>query len=80
MKRIICMMMIALLANLHRCEAQILRSYGAKVAVTSAALSFNYNNAPYRSESGRKIGFNVGAFAEWFNERSFSFMTQLEYA
>lgn len=60
-------------------NAQLLRNFGLKVAVTSADQKYDLKLAP-SLETKRRVGFNVGAFAEWFDVPLFSLLTQVEYA
>ena len=60
-------------------DAQLLRRYGFKVAVTSADQSYENQFAPHL-QTKRRIGFNFGAFIEWLNLPVLSVLTQVEYA
>ncbi len=60
-------------------DAQLLRSYGLKLALTSANQDFHYTT-PGPFETKRRIGVNAGAFAEWLNIPLLSIVTQVEYA
>ncbi len=64
-------------------NAQLLRGYGLKVAVTSASQTFSYSNPPWPDfgpKVKRRTGINVAVFAEWFSLPIFSVLTQIEYA
>ncbi|MCL4510100.1 MAG: PorT family protein [Bacteroidetes bacterium] len=65
------------------CRAQLIKSYGLKVAFTSASQNISY---PFdalgwwtSSRVSPQPGFNVAAFAEWLNFPFFSVISQIEY-
>jgi Outer membrane protein beta-barrel domain len=60
-------------------NAQILNSYGLKIAYTSANQRYDYTNIG-NIGTKRRIGFNAAIFAEWFNLPFVSLVTQCEYA
>lgn len=59
-------------------HAQILKTYGAKVAFTSANQDFDFS--PFNIETKSRNGFNFAVFAEWLDIPFFSVVTQIEYA
>lgn len=71
----------ALVLTARECElnAQQIRTWGVKAAVTSADQDFDYTQLD-DLKTHRRVGFNVGLFAEWFDNNLFSLLTQLEYA
>lgn len=64
-------------------SAQLIKSYGFKVAVTSAFQKFDYSPISIVSNSDftwkRKTGLNAGFYVEWFKLPIISFLTQIEY-
>ncbi len=58
-------------------NAQFLRSYGVKFAVTSSNQVRDYTS--FTTDSKRRTGINVGVYAEWLNNPLFSIVSQLEY-
>jgi len=63
-------------------NAQLLKGYGVKLALTSATQSFAYSNTPFPvsgPDIKRRLGFGVAAYAEWFNNPIFSVLSQVEY-
>jgi hypothetical protein len=65
-------------------NAQLIKSYGFKLALTSASQNIEYSTPPWAwwtgSKTSAKIGFNIAAFAEWFDYPFFSVVSQIEYA
>lgn len=84
MRRIIVSMITFLFSCATISNAQLIESYGAKVAYTSSSQEFDYPTSPVGWWTGIKTsarsGFNVAAFAEWFNLPIFSIESQIEYA
>lgn len=84
MKRFIIPMMTILLSCTSIGKAQLIRSYGVKLAFTSASQNLDYPTPPWGWWTGIKTsanpGFNVAAFAEWLNIPFFSVVSQIEYA
>jgi hypothetical protein len=64
-------------------NAKLIKSYGFKVAVSSAFQKFDYSPNSIISNSDfdwkRKTGINAGLYIEWFNLPIVSFVTQIEY-
>ncbi len=59
-------------------SAQTIKTYGAKLAVTSAGQDFYYTM--FDPNIKRRIGFNAAVFVEWLDIPFFSIVTQVEYA
>jgi len=78
MKKIVLMMLVVTAGYLNFCNAQLLKNCGLKIGVTSADQKYDLKLAP-GLETKRRVGFNVGAFAEWFDVPLFSLVTQVEY-
>ena len=63
----------------HVSNAQLLKSYGIKVAYTSANQTYTSDfSGSYRYD--HRSGFNAAAFGEWLNTPFVSVVTQVEYA
>jgi len=62
----------------NEANGQLVKSFGAKVAFTSADQRFDYSAFPDLATK-RRSGFNIGGFVEWLNIPYFSILTQLEY-
>ena len=63
----------------NQANGQLIKSFGAKVALTSADQRFD--NAAFPDlVTKRRLGFNIGGFVEWLNIPYFSVITQMEYA
>jgi len=60
-------------------NAQLLRTYGIKVAYTSADQKLEYYYLGGNLTTLRRDGFNVAIYAEWLNTPIFSIVTQCEY-
>lgn len=58
--------------------AQLIKTYGFKIAATSAGQDFDYTD--FSVNTKRRIGFNAAVFVEWLDLPFFSFVTQMEYA
>ena len=77
MRRLI-IAIIILIAGYYECPAQLIKSYGIKVALTSA--HDGYENIRHPDiKSKRRLGFNIGVFVEWLNDPMLSIITQVEY-
>ena len=59
--------------------AQMFKSSGIKLGVTSANQTFDYSSIN-TIDTKRKIGFNIAFFAEWLDIAYFSVISQIEYA
>ena len=59
---------------------QLLRSYGFKGALSSSTHSISYSYGPELPPSKRRVGFDLGIYAEWLNVPFFSIITQIDYA
>ena len=79
MKHLAWELIILTLAFESASNAQLLRSYGVKAALTSSDQKFDYRFATGPG-STRRIGFNIAAYAEWFDVPFLSLVTQIEYA
>jgi hypothetical protein len=77
-------MMTILLSCTAIGNAQLIKSYGVKLAYTSASQNIDYPTPPWGWWTGIKAsakpGFNIAAFAEWLNVPFFSVVSQIEYA
>lgn len=84
MKRLFILATTLLLFCANLAKAQLIKSYGVKVAYTAASQSLDYPTPPWGWWTGTttsaKSGFNVAAFAEWLNVPFFSVVFQVEYA
>lgn len=64
-------------------QSQFLRSYGVKVAYTSASQGLSYPfDVPgwwVSSQTSAISGLNIAAFAEWLDLHHLSFISQIEY-
>jgi Outer membrane protein beta-barrel domain len=58
-------------------NAQFLKAYGIKFAVTSSNQIRDYTS--FTTDSKRRTGIDVGLYAEWLNNPFLSIVTQLEY-
>ena len=79
---ILALLLLLVLFMPERLEAQVLRSYGAKVAVTSTDISYEFEDPRLRGASPdfeRRTGVNVALFAEWLTYPYLSLLTQAEY-
>lgn len=83
MKKIVLQVVAVLFVLTGMVPAQLLRSYGVKVAYTSASQTLN---SPYdvngwwvASQTSSVNGVNIAAFAEWFDLQHLSFISQIEY-
>lgn len=75
--------LLILILSVNQSDAQILKSYGLKVALTSATQIYNYSYPPWPGfgpDVKRRIGFNVALYAEWLNLPIVSIVSQMEYA
>jgi hypothetical protein len=83
MKRLIISAMTILLFCANFANAQLLKSYGVKLAYTSTSQTFDYTTLPLGRWTGMKTsakgGFSVAAFAEWLNIPLLSVVSQIEY-
>jgi len=71
-----------LLICLDGSNAQLIRGYGFKIAVTSASHSYEYSNPPWPGfgpKTVRRVGVNAGFFVEWLDLPFFSVLTPVEY-
>jgi hypothetical protein len=79
MKKVILALLVLTTTYLAESNAQLLKSCGLKVAVTSADQRYDLKIVP-GLETKRRVGFNVGIFAEWLDIPFFSLIAQVEYA
>ena len=83
MKKQIITVMMVFLSCASISNAQLIKSYGIKVAYTATSQSLDYPTPPWGWWTGTttsaKSGFNVAAFAEWLNIPFFSVVSQVEY-
>jgi hypothetical protein len=78
MKSSIVITLLSCVLLVNESPAQFIRSYGAKVAYTSAELV--YNDTEWNNPILRRSGFNAAVFIEWLDVPFVSVVTQLEYA
>lgn len=79
MKRVVftvcaCWLLLAIDVN-----AQLLKGYGIKCALTSSTHSIDYTSRVTLPSSERRVGFNIALYAEWLEIPFFSLITQVEY-
>jgi hypothetical protein len=83
MKKLVISTTILLFILTGNSSAQLIRSYGVKVAFTSFSQAVVYGADKSGWWTGSKIssesGFDVAAYAEWLNFPFVSFLTQIEY-
>ncbi len=77
-KKII-LLAFAFLFVLCKTEAQVIKSYGVKIALTSAAQEWNVAQVG-KMDVKKRNGINFAAYTEWLDIPFFSVVTQLEYA
>jgi Outer membrane protein beta-barrel domain len=84
MRKMVLPLLVTLLSYISISNAQLIKSYGLKLASTSASQNLEYSTPPWGWWSGSKTtpkpGFNIALFAEWFNVPFFSVVSQIEYA
>jgi hypothetical protein len=78
MKKVIFLILTFEIFVLQSGNAQLIKSYGFKVAFTSANQKFDYTYLT-NIETKSRVGFNVAIFAEWLNTPFISLVTQGEY-
>lgn len=71
------LLIILLFLSARQINAQILKNYGLKGAVSSSFQQIDpfYKDMPYK----RYVGFNACVFTEWFNHPYLSLLAQIEY-
>ncbi|HLP81401.1 MAG TPA: porin family protein [Nitrosomonas sp.] len=77
MKHIIVIVIISCVLLFNESKAQLIKTYGVKLAYTAATENFDPKwspNVKYRQ------GVNAAVFAEWLNFPVFSIISQIEYA
>ena len=79
MSKTILALLVLLASYCPEAHSQILKNYGIKLGVTSADQKYQYTLTE-DIKTNRRIGFNIAAYAEWFDLSSFSLITQAEYA
>jgi hypothetical protein len=75
-------LLLALTVFISKSQAQLLKSYGVKAAVTSSSQSYTYSNPPFPSfgpDVKRRVGFGIALYAEWLNVPVISIISQMEY-
>ncbi len=82
MKKLIVPAVLVVLSYPNFVHAQLLKSYGIKLAYSSSSQTLNY--LPRlgwwtSSKTSSQSGINIAAFAEWFSMPFFSIVTQVEY-
>ena len=83
MKRMLSILLPAVLLFITQGNAQLLKNFGVKLAFTSASQTYDYPNPPWPGfgpDVSRRIGVNAAIYAEWLNVPFFSVVTQIEYA
>ena len=78
MKNVVAFLFLFELIYPSESRAQLLKSYGFKLAYTLADQKFNYSNG-LTLDTKKRTGINVGAYVEWLDIPSFSLITQIEY-
>ena len=82
MKSLISVSLLNLMLMVVTSQAQLVKTYGVKLALTSASQSFSYPD-PYdvgfKISTVRRVGFNVGGYVEWFNLPVFSLISEADY-
>lgn len=83
MRKLIIPAVLALLTYPSLVHAQLLKSYGVKLAYTSSTQTLNHPFATLgwwtSSKTSSEPGIDVAAFAEWLNLPVLSVVTQVEY-
>jgi hypothetical protein len=79
MNRIAILLSSLILFSVMPVTGQQPRHFGVKVALTSATHDLEFANG-VSFDGQRRVGFNVGAFVEWFDHPFFSLVSQIEYA
>jgi hypothetical protein len=82
MSKLSVILLLAMIVYSNQSDAQLLKSYGIKAAITSASQSFTYSNPPlsgFGPDVKRRIGFGIALYAEWFNVPFISIISQMEY-
>lgn len=82
MKRMFWLVFLAIAILISQSNAQLLRSYGVKLAYTSASQSFDYPHPPWPGfgpDLRRREGLCGGIYAEWLNMPFVSIVTELDY-
>ena len=78
LKRIILTSAAVMMLLVWTVKAQSLKSYGFKIALTSAYQKLD--NIGFYAETKRRVGFNAGISAEWtLKNAPFAVLSQLEY-
>jgi hypothetical protein len=84
MRRMVYLFITVCALHINQSNAQLLRSFGAKIAVTSASQRIDYTPQPpwsgFTYDVDRRTGVNAAIYAEWLNVPFFSVITQIEYA
>jgi hypothetical protein len=73
---------LTILLCINSGDAQILKTYGMKIGLTSANQTYEWPNPSWQlnfKPDKRRVGINAGIYAEWLTMPFFSFLTQLEY-
>lgn len=73
-------LLIAIIISSSQAESQLIKSFGAKIGMSSAKQDWNYS--PLASASARstyRLGFDAGVFLEWFTMPYLSILTEAHY-
>ena len=79
MKKSILSILILMFGLLQISNAQLLKDFGLKAAVTSANQEFEFKSVS-SFDTQRRVGVNLALFAEWLDVPYISLVTQVEYA
>jgi hypothetical protein len=79
MKRVLFLLLMFFAVISHETSAQFMKHFGVKAAVTSANQDFDYSQMA-DLQMKRRVGFDVGVFAEWLDIPVLSIISQVEYA
>jgi hypothetical protein len=79
MRRVLFLSLVFVALISHDTSAQLIKQFGVKVAVTSANQGFDYSQMS-DLQMKRRVGFDVGVFAEWLDIPVLSIISQIEYA
>ena len=79
MKKIIFLILSAVLLYPHSTPAQFITGFGIKGGVTLSDQNYSYSINVAEAEHKFKIGFNGGIFAEFLNTRNFNLIAETGY-
>lgn len=83
MKKILLISFLTVVISYTCVNAQLIKQYGLKAALTTASQSFEHSSGIYliglEGKSLRRTGFNIAFFIEWIDSSFFSIISQIEY-